>query len=54
MHSMTVYMIIDHNFQAIIMVIIYEILVFIDNIFHAYLILCSMFMPPRFKQNWAV
>ena len=24
MHSMTVYMIIDHNFHAIIMVIIYE------------------------------
>ena len=45
MHSMTVYMIIDHNFHAIIMVIIYEILVFIDNIFHAYFTLFNVHAP---------
>ena len=29
-------MIIDHNFHAMIVVIMYEILVFVDNIFNAY------------------
>ena len=29
-------MIIDHNFHAMIVVIMYEILVFVDNILNAY------------------
>ena len=40
-------MIIDHNFHAMIIVIIYEILVFIDEIF-----IHTFFMTPNFRRQY--